>query len=359
MIDSFIRTWFLISPTELPTNFEELKSGLLPNIDCRSVYEVERLQSKPGKDRPYLPLGEYLGAGLAYDLPEFKTILNHDGLKEAGVGFDDAFRAACDNLRAKSQQGFVSCAPGVWWSPWRDNYDASRLLLPDLIRRHPVRGTHLAMVPNRDLLLVTGSEDEAGMGVMASLAEEALGQPWALSGLTFLLDGDSWHPVGTPEGHSHHRQFQLLRYQAFAHEYSEQRQPLKDFYLAKGEDVFVGNYFAAEEPNSGQLYSYAMLTVGLDTLLPLTDRVGFAIPKAPLERGLPLDFDRMPPVPLTRFREVAGYCLEPLDVFPRRFRVRTFPSPKDLDVLRKYQGPSDAAPWCVTLSSPCGGYCDY
>ena len=55
-----------------------------------------------------------------------------------------------NNQSEISQENFTCPAPGVWASPWRDNYDASRLVLLDLIRRHKVKGDYVAMVPNRD-----------------------------------------------------------------------------------------------------------------------------------------------------------------------------------------------------------------
>ena len=59
-------------------------------------------------------------------------------------------------------------------SATKDGYDASRLLLSDLVRQFEVRGEMIAMVPNREDLLITGSEDEDGLRGMLSLAAEAL-----------------------------------------------------------------------------------------------------------------------------------------------------------------------------------------
>src|SRR5436853_346163 len=50
---------------------------------------------------------------------------------------------------------------GVYISATGDNYDASRLMMLDLVRKMPVRGDYIAMVPNRDTLVITGSDDAA------------------------------------------------------------------------------------------------------------------------------------------------------------------------------------------------------
>ena len=58
-----------------------------------------------------------------------------------------------------------------------DCYDASRLLLLDTIRQFRVKGDYIAMVPNRDTLIVTGAEDADGLKAMVGLAKDAVQKP--------------------------------------------------------------------------------------------------------------------------------------------------------------------------------------
>jgi hypothetical protein len=60
-----------------------------------------------------------------------------------------------------------------------------------LIRELEVKGDPVAMVPNRDTLLVTGWADEPGLARMAALAEDAAGHPRPVSGVSVRLEGDS------------------------------------------------------------------------------------------------------------------------------------------------------------------------
>lgn len=61
---------------------------------------------------------------------------------------------------------------GFWQSPWRDKHDASRPFLTNLVRSLRVKGEHVAMVPNRGTLCFTGSEDERGLALMATLSKK-------------------------------------------------------------------------------------------------------------------------------------------------------------------------------------------
>lgn len=66
----------------------------------------------------------------------------------------------------------------------------SRLLLSNVIRQIEVKGDPVAMIPNRETLIVAGSEDAAGLAAMLLLATEALQQPRLISGVALRLDGE-------------------------------------------------------------------------------------------------------------------------------------------------------------------------
>ena len=54
------------------------------------------------------------------------------GSAPANAVTHDGLMVQASNLRRISGQGLEPIAPGVWGSPWHDDYDASRLLLTDL-----------------------------------------------------------------------------------------------------------------------------------------------------------------------------------------------------------------------------------
>ena len=102
--------------------------------------------------------------------------ISGDDLKGWDVSWYEAMEAAKSAL---SEMEFAVARIGdhLYASASGDNYDASRLILTDLIQQMDVYGDHVAMVPNRDTLLVTGSNDETGLQIMADLAEKALEDP--------------------------------------------------------------------------------------------------------------------------------------------------------------------------------------
>jgi hypothetical protein len=143
-------------------------------------------------------------------MPNSMSQIQGHHLTTWGVGFEEAMRVALDNLRQISGPDLEPIAPGVWRSPWRDNYDASRLLLTDLIESHGVEGDPVLMVPNRDTLLLTGSDDVAGLAVMAAAAGEATEHPRPIHAIPVRLEFGSWSPFLPPEGHPSHQDFKRI-----------------------------------------------------------------------------------------------------------------------------------------------------
>src|SRR5207244_2299115 len=109
------------------------------------------------------------------------------------------------NLEEISRHRFENPFPGVWVSPWRDNHDAARLVLPELLRQHPVVGDLVALVPNRNILILTGTGDVDGLAAAVALAERALEQPRPLSALAVRLEGDLWVPYLPDPDHPQYR----------------------------------------------------------------------------------------------------------------------------------------------------------
>ncbi len=139
-----------------------------------------------------------------------------------GVAYEKALRDARANLLEISGEPFESPQPGLYVSPWRDNHDASRLLLTNRIRRLDVKGDHVAMVPNRDTLLVTGSADFAGLARMAEIATAAMDEPYWVSGLPVRLTDGGWARFMPDAEHPSFRDFKSLRTRSIGVDYGEQ-----------------------------------------------------------------------------------------------------------------------------------------
>jgi len=143
----------LASHKTLPVDFPDAKSDVLLSVRNRSYFSLIELQNQlNGKGElswPYLPLAEHLGVGLVYDLPEAMLMLQQSHLDDWGVSFYEAYEAAYLNL-SESQAAFATLEERTYMSTTGDNYDASRLLVPELIEALKVDGHPVVMIPNRD-----------------------------------------------------------------------------------------------------------------------------------------------------------------------------------------------------------------
>jgi len=330
VIRNFTRSWFA-HRKECPKNFDEVNPDLLPTIRSRSYYELAkiRLQLKgmPALDWPYQVVAEHYGLGLVYDLPESMMMIQHHQLTEWGVSFEHALDAACKNLAEISQHRFENPSSGVWVSPWRDNHDVARLMLPDLVRQHPVKGDPVALVPNRDTLILTGSADSAGLAKAAALAEKAIEHPRPLLNIPLRLEGDRWVPFLPASNHAQFPAYKMLWIRSLISDYGEQAEALKSLYEKTGEDIFVASFSAVQKKDWAEVFSYCVWSEGLDSLLPKTDKVLFFRASGQDEGDIVAEAS------WERVQQVAGDMMAKTDLYPERYRVKSFPTDQQLAAL--------------------------
>lgn len=212
--------------------------------------------------------------------------------------------------------------PGVFVSAARDGYDASRLLFLDLVRRFPVEGTPVAMIPNRDTLIVTGDEDVDGLRAMLTLTKDAMQQPRFMLAVALRLEGDEWVPWVPGQDHPLYAEFTTLRVASFGTVYQQQRELLNNITQRNGEDVYVGEFGSLEETSTKRVLSWCVWSKGIPTLLPKTDLIGFH------EEG------REPALyAWDEVEQAVGDLMEPLDMYPPRYRVTEFPTAQQLESL--------------------------
>ena len=332
VIRRFVRTWFS-HYKDVPKDFEDASPDLLPAIRNRSYYELTtlhlRVQGMNALPFPLQIVGEHFAAGLVYDLPEAIHLIQPNTLTEWNVTFAQALEIAIKNLAEISQNDLDELTPGVWGSPWHDNHDASRLLLPDLIRRHRVKGDPVVMVPNRDTLLLTGSEDVDGLRAVLSLTNEALESPRPFNGIAVRLNGEDWVPFLPSPDHPEFGAFQLLWVQSLAQDYDEQKGLLQTLYEKAGDDVFIAGYTGMQNKETGRIWSYCVWSKDVDTLLPKADLVNFFFQKDEDDDG-----EIVATVDWNRVVEVAGELMVPQGIYPERYRVTDFPTDEQLEELQ-------------------------
>ncbi|MGZ3457292.1 MAG: hypothetical protein ACXU86_02185 [Archangium sp.] len=312
----------------IPKTFAEARPNVLPVVRGRTFFEQLRLVVKGGSEAAapisWKPLGDFLGVGLAFDGPDTLRYLGPDELARWGISFDQALGVALENLRQRSTEPLEQLAPGTCQSSWEDNYAASRLLLDEVVRRCEVKGAPVVLVPHRDLLLITGSEDEDGLHQVASKALRAVMAPRALDGRALRLAPGGWVPFMPERLSNAWEDFRKLELFTRARDYAEQTQRLEKLYQEKGEDVFVAAYTPYQD-EQGRSISYAVWLKGVDTLLPRAEVIFFMDPALG---------EKAAPVGIARWEDVAkasGELLVPMEgLYPERYQVKGFPSAEQL-----------------------------
>lgn len=313
---------------DLPGTFAEARPNLMPVVRSRTFFEQLRMAVKGGDGKPVViswkPLGTFLGVGLAFDGPDTLRYLGPDELTRWGVSLEQAMGAALENLRQRSPEPLVELAPGTCQAPWEDSYAASRLLLDEVVRRCHVHGMPVVLAPHRDLLLITGSEDEDGLRQVAAKALRAVMAPRALDGRALRLTPQGWVPFMPERLSQAWGDFRQLELFTQARDYAEQTQQLQKLHEERGEDIFMAAYTPYQDER-GRTLSYAIWLKGVDSMLPRAEVIFFMDPARGRES---------PPVGIARWEDVAkvaGGLLEPVEgLYPERYRVKGFPTPEQL-----------------------------
>lgn len=342
VLERFLRGCLGTTGFELPEDFGDVHPDLLPVVRSRFYLESVALQSRArggeGIAVPQQPIGEHLALSLVYDLPQAMRSIIQDDLDNWEVSFYEAIESARHNLEQMGNVAFHSLqgdkGEQVYVSATGDNYDASRLVMLDLVRKMPVRGEHIAMVPNRDTLVITGSDDAAGLEVLCKIAEESFEKPRPISTVALRLVGDEWESWLPEPGSPLFAKLHELKLRTVGMEYNDQKELLDQIHQQSGEDLFVASFSAVQHKDTGRISSYSVWSEGVDTLLPETDDVVL------LRADEEADKVRLAAAgKFERVRQIAGDLMQPLGTYPERYRVAEFPSAQQLAAIGKGDWP--------------------
>jgi len=318
----------LLSDRPLPADFSEARSHILPRMGNLASHSFMRLRNRlKGLEYtlpPHTVTASHFCTDLVYDWPESIQGIQKSDLDRWGVTFEQALELSLENLDAVSSEEFSRPPgnPGVYVSPWKDNYDASRLLLPGKIAGIEVTGDPVAILPNRDTLIVTGSEDKAGLAAMAELASAALPGPHPLSGTALRWTGKEWVPFLPAGDIPLYYRFVMLRTTALAPDYHYQKELLDRLYKEVGADIFVANYQVMKHEETGSVLSVCVWTRDVVSLLPETTHITF------FDDNLPENERVIGPVEWDRAINVVGNLMTKQELEPPRYKVEQFPTPE-------------------------------
>ncbi|MCP3136330.1 hypothetical protein [Pyxidicoccus xibeiensis] len=316
-------------PVDAPETYEQARPDLMLVVRPRASFELLTAHTGGplGGKGPvsWRPLGEVLAVALVQDTPDAMRYVPPEDLVRWGVTFDRAYADALANLRRLGVEPMTPVAPGACALSTNDSYGASRLLLAEVVRRCEVRGEPVALVPNRDTLLLTGSKDAEGLRKVAEVAQLAMQAPRPVDGRALRLTAEGWKPFLPDAGHPARSLLQRLAVSSLARDYAEQAERLDQQHEREGTDLFVAGYIP-EQDEHGRSFGQAVWVSGIDTLLPRADILLFMDEKLG---------PKAPPVAVVRWDLVvrdAGLLLMPeLGLYPERYRVTGFPSKEQLE----------------------------
>ncbi|QDU58079.1 hypothetical protein Pan181_43050 [Aeoliella mucimassa] len=334
VIRVFLSTWFT-SQFELPTSFDDAKADVLVTVRDRSYFEIDiplcsdNLELSEGLI--YSEYAECLAIAPVYDMPTSIRSLSAGDLEDWGVTLYEVIEVAKQNLREMTRE--YAQAGELYLFSCGDSHDAARILLTEIIQTLEVSGSPIALVPNREMLLITGEQSDEGLQQMLALAKPALEHERRITGTAFRLTGDQWHPWLPPTDHPLYSEFLLLQLQGLMGDYERQEELFRKRAAQGKADVPFLSRYTVMQNEEGALRSYTIWPGVCPALLPKTDYVMFMSSD---EQGLPTHLAAA--ASWEQVEQVVGSAMSPTDFYPERYRVERFPTEQELELL-------GIAPW--------------
>jgi hypothetical protein len=285
-----------------------------------------------GREPPTFPLATLPGdlvTLLALDAPTTLHILTAATLASWEVTFTDALARAVANLEARIEPRWTSPQPGVYVSAWQDDYDSSRILVDRALRGLAVDGRMVAIIPDRNCLIVTDLDKPEALAAAFTLAAEHP-KPRPLSLIPLVRRWPTWEALDLSDAHPCYPLWRRLVLSEQASIYAQQQERLRSLFDSLGRDVFVASFVVAGD-DGGPTRSRAVWTAGVSSFLPETELLGLLDPSRPKGQELLGWFET------TAVSEHAGHLLGSTDFIPRRYQVDGFPSAQELARIRSHE----------------------
>lgn len=231
---------------------------------------------------------------------------------------DDVLELALDRLRHRSEGGFERLPSGAYRSPWRDGFDAARLLLPEVWQglfkdQHP-----FLAIPAADTLLAVPQillpklMDEVNRSIQSGARPLQLAVIERIHDQLMTARLQEPHPMSNPQ--------RELKHMDLIAALQQQEQDLDPALGLPATVLMVKN-------NQGKPLTMALWNEGAPVLLPEADLIAFSA-----RNGDPLGlFSRQT---LPRIQELRGEAVEIWG--PRRIRYEGFPTAEQLARLERF-----------------------
>jgi hypothetical protein len=322
----------LAAPTT-PSAWSEAKELVLPAVRHRIAFEVIRLPAQvAGQVPPEYP-SESLPGGLvtalAVDSATSISLPNRETQASWGIPFSQALAQAVANLDARSEPRWTLAQQGLYVSAWHDDYDCSRIHSNRALRGLAVEGRMVAILPDKNCLVVTGLGDPEALRAAFVLAAERH-NPRPVSLIPLVRSWPAWEALELHERHPCYDLWRRLVLTTEAEVYEQQKTALESLFHSMDRDVFVAS-FIVEEDEDGHPRSRSVWTRDVLSLLPETDLVALVDPSRPRGEELLGWFE------WSTIVEECGDRFTPTSYYPIRHQGQGFPNAAELARLRVLQ----------------------
>ncbi len=313
-----------IAKKELDLYAEKWTDGDRLVVGLRERLTLERLRVTLDQTVPFVPVGNRLAYVLFDDRPDFMALLKDDDLKRRDAGLDALWGPALKKLNALPDAHAEEVEPGLWGLDG-DEYGSAFALASRQVHQLKLRGAPVVAVLDRESVLVVGSDDASALARLAELLNTKRQQ---LEGRdyfpTVLTPADGGWTDYAPAGSL----FARLEVLAQLHDVGSLGDALREH--ADGGGPFIASLKANELKEQHRIVTTAVLTEGVDTVLPRADLVVLMRPPKTF-----LGFVRF-----DALLEVLGDDVERTDHWPQRVHPRHFPTAEQLVKLAPKEDPA-------------------
>jgi len=265
---------------------------------------------------------------IGYDHGQTVSQVTVETAADWGISIDELIQRARANLRALPLPTWRPSGDRVWKLESAGGYTESFLQLPMTFDTLPARGQPLAMIPNRGVLLATGTDHPGGLAALLAAAKESLQHaPWPLSGDLFRITttGPELH---VPDDSPAATLCSTIQRLDLGSAYADQKTALDAHHEAISADIFVATYgLLAPKDRPEEVVSWCSWTQGVPSLLPVTDTIALVSDVAGTRKVMRVrwaDLERL-----------VGHYFKPTTEDPPTARVDAFPTPDEMAELQK------------------------
>lgn len=196
-LDAIVSTMVRVLSDELPNreeqSYEELSDRVYPMLK-----QISMLAAVSERQLPMLVYRDFLADLIityVVDEPRSVTFINEVHLERWGIAVQDLHERALANLRRRTdeQVDYITTNEGdqrLFIYNSQDGYDATRLLLPDLLAEwaRQLPGRMVIGIPNRDFLIAfSDANDEIMRNVAQQIQADSVNRQYGLTDQLFTL----------------------------------------------------------------------------------------------------------------------------------------------------------------------------